>query len=285
MKTCDCTPGVEAGATAAFSHSRVSLDRRPPASGCTTTRRRLELVRRTRRRSPLTSAESRPSTAWGPLEHVGVDHRGRHGLQLPEDRPRQRYRLCDCRHKLGRRFDRLSAEPDRDDEAGRDEQSADRRSPAGVHEGKQLRPIARVIGNDSRAYRSRLCAIKDCKALLFSPIRSPRAGGAFSLLPDAEIAGKNGNTFHDSRDRNENFWAFGQPVLAVADGEVTEVVDGVPDNTPDKLPVVTVQNITGNHVIIRIGTDTYVRLRNPLRHFRVISAGRRMSLDWNCLGT
>ena len=75
---------------------------------------------------------------------------------------------------------------------------------------------------------------------------------------DWVMVGKNGNTFHDSRDRNENFWAFGQPVLAVADGEVTEVVDDLPDNIPGKLPLVTVQNITGNHIIVRIAPDTYV---------------------------
>jgi murein DD-endopeptidase len=75
---------------------------------------------------------------------------------------------------------------------------------------------------------------------------------------DWVMVGKNGDTFHDSRDRNENFWGFGQPVLAVADGEVTEVVDDIPDNIPGKLPVVTVQNITGNHVIMRIAADTYV---------------------------
>ena len=75
---------------------------------------------------------------------------------------------------------------------------------------------------------------------------------------DWDLVGNNGNTFHDSRERNENFWGFGQPVLAVADGEVTEVVDGIPDNAPGKLPLVTVQTITGNHVIERIAADTYV---------------------------
>lgn len=75
---------------------------------------------------------------------------------------------------------------------------------------------------------------------------------------DWVMVGQNGNTFQDSRERNDNFWAFGQPVLAVADGEVTEVVDGIPDNIPGKLPLVTVQNITGNHVIMRIAPDAYV---------------------------
>jgi hypothetical protein len=75
---------------------------------------------------------------------------------------------------------------------------------------------------------------------------------------DWVLVGSNGNTFHDSRERNENFWAFGQPVLAVADGEVTEVVDGIPDNIPDKVPLATMQTIAGNHIIERIAADTYV---------------------------
>ncbi|SRR6266581_2046498 len=75
---------------------------------------------------------------------------------------------------------------------------------------------------------------------------------------DWVLVGSNGNTFHDSRERNDNFWAFGQPVLAVADGEVTEVVDGIPDNIPGKLPLVTVQTTTGNHIIERIAAGTYV---------------------------
>jgi len=75
---------------------------------------------------------------------------------------------------------------------------------------------------------------------------------------DWVMAGKNGNTFHDSREKNENFWGYGQPVFAVADGEITEAVDKFPDNTPGKpLQPVTLENIAGNHVIVRIGKDQY----------------------------
>lgn len=75
---------------------------------------------------------------------------------------------------------------------------------------------------------------------------------------DWVMVGKNGNSFHDTRARNENFWGFGQPVLAVADGVVTELVDEFPDNQPGKLPPVTVQNIAGNHIIMRIAPGVYV---------------------------
>jgi hypothetical protein len=74
---------------------------------------------------------------------------------------------------------------------------------------------------------------------------------------DWMLVGPNGNTFHDSRARNENFWDFGQPVLAVADGEVTEVVDDIPDHLPDQTPEITLKNVAGNHVILRIAPGIY----------------------------
>lgn len=76
---------------------------------------------------------------------------------------------------------------------------------------------------------------------------------------DWMMVGKNTNTFHDSREKNENFWGYGQPVYAVAEGEVTEVVDKVPDNQPGELPhPVTLDNIAGNHVILHIAPNRYV---------------------------
>jgi len=89
---------------------------------------------------------------------------------------------------------------------------------------------------------------------------------------DWDLVDNNGDIFHDSRERNENFWGFGQPVLAVADGEVTEVVDGIPDNTPGKLPLVTVETITGNHVTVRIAADAYV----TFAHLKQGSVGVRL---------
>ena len=70
--------------------------------------------------------------------------------------------------------------------------------------------------------------------------------------------GPNGDSRHDGSTRNENWWGWGEPVLAVADGEITEVVDGIPDNTPRVLPPVTLDNIAGNHVILKIASDRYV---------------------------
>src|SRR5579884_2107931 len=85
-----------------------------------------------------------------------------------------------------------------------------------------------------------------------------RAWDAQRFAIDFVRIGPNGNTFHDDRSRNENFWAFGEPVHAVADGEVTAVVDDYPDNTPGVLPPKTVENLVGNRVILRIGEAEYV---------------------------
>jgi hypothetical protein len=64
-----------------------------------------------------------------------------------------------------------------------------------------------------------------------------------------------GKTSQGDRSRLESFRIFGQPLLAVADGRVAEVVDGHPD-----LPVgdTTWHAMAGNHVVLDIGGGHYV---------------------------
>jgi murein DD-endopeptidase len=70
--------------------------------------------------------------------------------------------------------------------------------------------------------------------------------------------GPNGDS-HDGTARNENWWGYGEPIHSVANGEVTQVLDGLPDNTPRVLPTpVTLDNIAGNYVIVRIASNRYV---------------------------
>jgi murein DD-endopeptidase len=70
--------------------------------------------------------------------------------------------------------------------------------------------------------------------------------------------GPNKDSRHDGTTKNENWWGWGESVLAVADGEITEVVDEFPDNTPRVLPPVTLDNIAGNHIILRIALNRFV---------------------------
>jgi murein DD-endopeptidase len=70
--------------------------------------------------------------------------------------------------------------------------------------------------------------------------------------------GPNGDTHHDGTTKNENSWGWGEPVLAVADGKITQSVDEFPDNTPGILPPVTLDNIAGNRIILQIAQNRFV---------------------------
>jgi murein DD-endopeptidase len=70
--------------------------------------------------------------------------------------------------------------------------------------------------------------------------------------------GPNGDSRHDGTSKNENWWGWQEPVLAVADGEITGVVDEYPDNTPRVLPPATLDNIAGNHIVLQIARDRFV---------------------------
>jgi murein DD-endopeptidase MepM/ murein hydrolase activator NlpD len=78
--------------------------------------------------------------------------------------------------------------------------------------------------------------------------------------------GPNGNTYRGDEHRNESYWGFGQPVLAVADGEVVAAVDSIEDHAPHgPIPPVTLANILGNYVMLRIAPNRYAMYAH-LRH-------------------
>jgi hypothetical protein len=54
---------------------------------------------------------------------------------------------------------------------------------------------------------------------------------------------------------NKNYYIWGKPVLAMADGVVVEFHDGMAANTPPLLPVPTPDPIEGNHFYIQHGSD------------------------------
>jgi hypothetical protein len=68
-----------------------------------------------------------------------------------------------------------------------------------------------------------------------------------------------GGTYHDDPGNNENYWVWGQPVLAPADGTVATVVDGIEANVPGALPTKPA-DIAGNHVVLQIGDAAYCYL-------------------------
>ena len=59
---------------------------------------------------------------------------------------------------------------------------------------------------------------------------------------------------------NRNYHCYGQPVYAVADGIITEIKDGIPENTPgpdSRAVEMTMETVPGNHVIERIADGAY----------------------------
>ena len=85
--------------------------------------------------------------------------------------------------------------------------------------------------------------------------------------------GPNGDTYQGDEHRNESYWTFNQPVRSVADGEVVAVVDSIADHTPHApIPRVTLANIAGNYVTVKIGAHrfaTYAHLRRGSTRVRV----------------
>jgi hypothetical protein len=72
--------------------------------------------------------------------------------------------------------------------------------------------------------------------------------------------GDDGKTYRGDPKDNRNYYAFGSEALAVADGTVREVKDGIPLNIPgptSRAVPITLETVGGNHVIIDIGNGCY----------------------------
>lgn len=81
-----------------------------------------------------------------------------------------------------------------------------------------------------------------------------------------------GATWHDDPGKNENYWVWGQPVLAPADGTVVTVVDGIAANVPGALPT-NPADVAGNHVVLQIGEAAYCYLAHMQAGTIAVSEG------------
>jgi murein DD-endopeptidase len=77
----------------------------------------------------------------------------------------------------------------------------------------------------------------------------------------------NGEFYRGDKLDNKNYLCYGQSVYAVADGVITEVRDGILENTPDpsvRAIDINLETVAGNHVIEQIGgglNATYAHLQ------------------------
>jgi murein DD-endopeptidase MepM/ murein hydrolase activator NlpD len=78
---------------------------------------------------------------------------------------------------------------------------------------------------------------------------------------DYIMLGDNGRPYHGNEiGKVENWYGYGRNVLAVADGVIVDVNEGLPDNVPGSNKTVvelTTDNINGNYVVLDIGGGQY----------------------------
>ncbi|HEX3968710.1 MAG TPA: M23 family metallopeptidase [Edaphobacter sp.] len=67
-----------------------------------------------------------------------------------------------------------------------------------------------------------------------------------------------GRIYDGAREKLESYTIFGKPVLAVTDGLVIAVIDGLPEQTPGKYPAnIPLDEADGNSVILDLGQQRY----------------------------
>lgn len=71
--------------------------------------------------------------------------------------------------------------------------------------------------------------------------------------------GEDLKTFHGDPKDNRSYLCFGVDALAVSDGVVVEVKDGIPENVPNESPIVpiTLETVAGNHINLDLGGGVY----------------------------
>jgi hypothetical protein len=67
-----------------------------------------------------------------------------------------------------------------------------------------------------------------------------------------------GHIYQGAREKLESYAIFGKPVLAVGDGVVMSVTEGLPEQTPGKFPTnISLDKADGNSVILDLGGEHY----------------------------
>lgn len=87
---------------------------------------------------------------------------------------------------------------------------------------------------------------------------------------DFVIMDNQGKSYMSERKKNEDYYAFDQPILSPCYAEVVMVVDGVKDNVPGNLNP---YFATGNTVVLRTVNEEYIILAHFRRHTIVVKEG------------
>lgn len=90
---------------------------------------------------------------------------------------------------------------------------------------------------------------------------------------DWVILGENGKSFKSNGRSNEDYYCYGKPVLAPADGEVVTLIDGVPDNTPG---ATNPASAVGNCIIIKQGESEYTMIAHFIPYSFAVKLGDKI---------
>lgn len=90
---------------------------------------------------------------------------------------------------------------------------------------------------------------------------------------DIVITDKNGKSFKTNGASNEDYYAFGQKLIAPCDAEVVLVVDGVKDNKPREMNT---YYVPGNTVILKTTNNEYLFFAHFKQHSIVVKQGQRV---------
>lgn len=85
---------------------------------------------------------------------------------------------------------------------------------------------------------------------------------------------KNGSSAQGSGLKNEDYFAWHQPVIAPADGVVVVATDGIPDNVPNRAAA---GNLYGNVLVIDHGTEEFTLLGHLRQGSLLVKAGDRVT--------
>jgi murein DD-endopeptidase MepM/ murein hydrolase activator NlpD len=90
---------------------------------------------------------------------------------------------------------------------------------------------------------------------------------------DFVITGKTGKSYKTSGKTNEDYYAFGKPIVAPCDAEVIDVIDGVADNKPGEMNKL---DITGNTVVLKTAKNEYLFLAHFKQHSIKVKKGMQI---------
>jgi hypothetical protein len=85
---------------------------------------------------------------------------------------------------------------------------------------------------------------------------------------------KDGSTHTGDGKKNEDYFCWGQPIVAPADATVTEVENGAPDNTPG---VMDPEHKAGNHVVLDLGGGEYALIAHMQKGSVLVKVGDKVT--------